>query len=421
VPEGAATTGLAAARLDAHALRADFPIFERKLDGYPLAYLDSANTSQKPRQVLDALQRFYTTSYANVHRGVYRLGEEATEAFEGARHKVQALLGAPSFRECIFTRQATEAINLVAYSYGRTHCGPGDVIVSTEMEHHSNLVPWQLLAHEVGAKLRYVHVTDDGRLDLDELDRIAAEGPVKVVAAVHQSNTLGTLNPIRELADWAHGVGAVLVVDGAQSTPHRPVDVVELGCDFFAFSGHKMCAPSGIGGLWGRAELLEEMPPFLAGGEMISSVSLERTSFNSLPWKFEAGTPAIAEAVGLGAAIDYLQGVGLEAIARHEDEITAYAYARLAEIEGVRIFGPPGNERGSAISFSFRDVHPHDVAHELDRVGICVRAGHHCTQPLMRRYGVAATTRVSFYLYTVPEEIDRLCDALEQVGRAYAR
>jgi cysteine desulfurase/selenocysteine lyase len=406
-------------RLDAHRLRGDFPIFEREINGYPLAYLDSANTSQKPRAVIEAMERLYVTSYANVHRGVYTLGVESTEALEAARRTVQRFLGAGSEREIVFTRNATEALNLVAYAYGRKFVKPGDVVVTTEMEHHSNLVPWQFLASQIGAKLRYVHLTDDGLLDLSELDAIAAEGRVRLVAAVHQSNSLGTLNPIPRLAAWAHDQGAVLVVDGAQAAPHRAVDVTELGCDFYAISGHKLCGPSGAGALWGRAELLEAMDPFLTGGEMISSVSLEKTSWNELPWKFEAGTPAIAENVGMAAAIDYLNAIGLDAIQAHEDAITAYAYERLAAIDGVRILGPPGDVRGAAISFTFGDVHPHDVAHELDRYGICVRAGHHCTQPVMRRYGVVATTRASFYLYTISEEIDRLCDGLERVREVY--
>jgi cysteine desulfurase/selenocysteine lyase len=333
---------------------------------------------------------------------------------------VQRFLGAPSSREIVFTRNATEALNLVAYAYGRKFLREGDVVVSTEMEHHSNLVPWQFLASQIGAKLRYLHLTDDGLLDLSELDEIAAAGPVRLVAVTHQSNSLGTLNPVEQLAEWAHGHGAVLVVDGAQAAPHRPVDVVALGADFYAISGHKLVGPSGAGALYGRAELLEAMDPFLTGGEMINSVSLERTSWNELPWKFEAGTPAIAENVGMGAAIEYLEAIGMEAIQAHEERITAYAYERLSAIDGVRILGPPGEQRGAAISFTFADIHPHDVAHELDRYGIAVRAGHHCTQPVMARYGVGATTRASFYLYTIPEEIDRLCHGLERVREVFS-
>ncbi|MDX6620185.1 MAG: cysteine desulfurase / selenocysteine lyase [Gaiellales bacterium] len=406
--------------LDAAALRADFPILAREINGYPLAYLDSAASAQTPRQVMDAMNHVYEHHYANVHRGVYTIAAEATDAYEAARDTVAAFVNAASRRECIFVRNATEGLNLVAYSYGNEHCGPGDVIVSSEMEHHSNMVPWQLVANRTGAKLRYIGVTDDGRLDLDQLAAIEREGRVRIVAVVHQSNTLGTLNPVREICEWAHERDAVVVVDGAQSAPHRPVDVQALGCDFFAFSGHKLPGPSGAGALWGREELLKDMPPFMSGGEMIQSVSLEKTSFNSLPWKFEAGTPAIVECVGLGASIDYLEAIGMDAIAQHEREITAYAYERLAALEGIGILGPPAADRGGVISFTFASAHPHDVAQIVDRRGVCVRAGHHCTQPLMRRFGVPATTRASFYLYTVREEIDRLVEGLEDVREVFA-
>jgi cysteine desulfurase/selenocysteine lyase len=406
--------------LDVEKLRADFPILEREINGYPLAYLDSAASAQTPRQVIQAMNRVYEHHYANVHRGVYTIAAEATDAYEAARDAVARFVNARSRRECIFVRNATEALNLVAYSYGNAHCGPGDVIVCSEMEHHSNMVPWQLLASRTGAALRYVGVTDDGRLDIDQLAAIEREGRVRLVAVVHQSNTLGTLNPVREICEWAHARDAVVVVDGAQSAPHRPVDVQQLGCDFFAFSGHKLPGPSGAGALWGREELLKDMPPFLSGGEMIQSVELEKTSFNALPWKFEAGTPAIVECVGLGAAIDYLEAIGMEAIAAHEAEITAYACERLSAVEGLTILGPPPSGRGGVVSFTFAPAHPHDVAQIVDRRGVCVRAGHHCTQPLMRRFGVPATTRASFYLYTVPEEIDRLCDGLEDVRELFA-
>jgi cysteine desulfurase/selenocysteine lyase len=410
---------LAASPLDAAALRADFPIFEREVNGYPLAYLDSASSAQKPRQVLDAMEHLYTTSYANVHRGVYTLGVEATEAYEAAREKVRRFLGARSTREIVFTRNASEGLNLVAYSWGRENIRTGDVIVATEMEHHSNLVPWQFLASKTGAKIRYVRLTDDGRLDLSTLDQIESEGPVRLVAAVHQSNSLGTLNPIRELADWAHARGAIIVVDGAQSAPHRRVDVKALDCDFFAISGHKLTGPSGAGALYGREAILRTMDPFLTGGEMIASVTLERTTWNELPWKFEAGTPAIAECVGMGAAIDYLESIGMDAIEQHEHALTLYAFERLSAIDGLRIVGPGAEGRGGAIAFTFADIHPHDVASELDRYGVCVRAGNHCTQPAMLRYGINATTRASFYLYTLVEEIDRLCDGLERVRETY--
>ena len=416
----ASSSGVVARALDPQKLRADFPILAREINGYPLAYLDSAASAQTPRQVLDAMNHVYEHHYANVHRGVYTIAAEATDAYEAARDAVARFVNAPSRRECIFVRNATEALNLVAYSYGGANCGPGDVIVCSQMEHHSNMVPWQLLASRTGASLRYIGVTDDGRLDLDQLAAIEREGRVRLVAIVHQSNTLGTLNPVREICDWAHERDAVVVVDGAQSAPHRPVDVHALGCDFFAFSGHKLPGPSGTGALWGREELLKEMPPFLSGGEMIQSVELERTSFNALPWKFEAGTPAIVECVGLGAAIDYLEAVGMDAVAAHEAEITTYACERLSAVEGLTILGPPAAERGGVVSFTFAPAHPHDVAQIVDRRGVCVRAGHHCTQPLMKRFGVPATTRASFYLYTVREEIDRLCDGLEDVRELFA-
>jgi cysteine desulfurase/selenocysteine lyase len=317
-------------------------------------------------------------------------------------------------------RDTTEGLNLVAYAYGRDRVGPGDVIVATEMEHHSNLVPWQLLASKTGAKLRYLPLTPEGRLDLDALERFATEGPVRIVAAVHQSNSLGTLNPIPQLAERAHALGAVLVVDGAQSVPHRAVDVTALGCDFFAFSSHKMCGPTGAGLLWGREEILADMDPFITGGEMIGNVTLERTSWNELPWKFEGGTPAIAECVGFGAAVDYLTAIGFDALQRHERELTAYAYDRLTALPGLRILGPGPEARGGILSFTFAGIHPHDVAEELDKVGICVRAGHHCTQPAMAAFGVPATTRASVYLYTTRDEIDRLADGLERARGVFA-
>jgi cysteine desulfurase/selenocysteine lyase len=405
---------------DVHAVRADFPIFAREVNGQPLAYLDSASTAQKPRAVIEAMVNLYETSYANVHRGVYTLGQESTALYEGARETVRAFLGAASTQEIVFTRDATEALNLVAYSYGRANLGPGDVVVTTELEHHSNLVPWQVLARETGATLRYIHIDDHGSLMLEELDDIAAAGSVKLLAVVDQSNSLGTRVPVRVLADWVHGQGGVLVVDGAQSAPHRPVDVQAMGADFFAFSGHKLCGPSGAGGLYGRRDLLAAMPPFLTGGEMIRSVRLERTSWNELPWKFEAGTPAIAEVIGMGAAIEYLSAIGLEAIHEHEGAITRYCLERLDEVPGVRVYGPENAaDRGGVVSFTLDGVHPHDVAEILDSVAVCVRAGHHCTQPVMERLGVPATTRASFYLYTLSEEIDRLVEGLHRVRRTF--
>ena len=403
---------------DLAGIRADFPILARELHGQPLAYLDSASTSQKPQQMLDAMTSFYSTSNANVHRGVYTLGVESTDAFEAARDAVAALLNASSRREVIFTRNTTEALNLVAKTYGAQNCGPGDVIVSTVLEHHANLVPWQVLAEQTGATLRFLDIDDEGNLQLDALDAIAREGNVKLVAVTHQSNTLGVRPPVAEIVAWAHAQGAVVVLDAAQTVPNRPVDVQALDVDFLAFSGHKTLGPTGIGALWGRESLLAELQPFLTGGEMIRSVKLERTSWNSLPWKFEAGTPAYAEAVGLHAAIDYLHAVGLEAIDAHEHAITEYALERLAEVPSLRIVGPQtAAARGGVVSFVLEDVHPHDIAEILDRHAVCVRAGHHCTQPLIERLGLAATVRASFYLYTTEVEIDRLVAGLLDVRR----
>ena len=407
-------------KLDAERLRADFPVFERQVHGRPLAYLDSASSTQKPRQVLDTMREFYEGSYANVHRGVYSLAVRATDAFEGARDKVAQLVNAPSRREVIFTRQATEALNLVAYSWGQDNLGEGDLVVVTELEHHANFVPWQYIAKRTGATFRAIPIDEAGELRLEALDDIAAEGRVKVVANNLVSNTLGTINPAERLAAWAHEQGAIFVVDAAQAAPHRPIDVQALDCDFLAISAHKMCGPTGVGALWGRAELLEAMPPFNLGGEMIRSVAVERTTFNELPWKFEAGTPAIAEAVGFGAAVDYVTAVGLEAIERHEHALLEYTLERLTEVPGVRVFGPPPERRAGIVSFEVEGVHPHDVAQILDWDGICVRAGHHCTQPLMTRLGVAATTRASFYLYSLPEEVDRLIEGLHRVRKTFA-
>ncbi len=408
----------AVSKLDAERLRADFAFLEELVKGRPVAYLDSAASTQKPRQVLDAMRDFYEHSYANVHRGVYRLAERATEGFEGAREKVRAFVNAPSAREVIFTRSATESLNLVAYAWGLDNLGPGDVVVITELEHHSNFVPWQYIAQRTGAAFRHIPIDEHGELQLDALDGIAAEGRVKVVANNLVSNSLGTVNPVEKLAEWAHEQGAIMVVDAAQAAPHRPVDVQALGCDFLAISSHKLCGPTGVGALWGRRELLEQMSPFNLGGEMIRSVALDRTSWNELPYKFEAGTAAIGEAVGFGAAIDYITEIGLEAIEEHEHELTTYALGRLAEIDWISAYGPPAERRAGIVSFNVDGVHPHDVAQILDWEGVAVRAGHHCTQPLMARLGVAATTRASFYLYTIPEEIDRLVDGLHKVKKS---
>ena len=407
----------AGAKLDANKLRADFPIFEQPIHGKPLAYLDSAVTAQKPRQMIDAMARFYETSYANVHRGVYALSERATAEFEAAREKVRAFVNAPSAREVIFTRNATEGLNLVAYAWGLVNLGPGDLVVVTELEHHSNFVPWQYVAKRTGAGFRMIPLTESGELDVDVLDEIAREGEVKVVANNLVSNALGTINPVERLTEWAHEHGAIMVVDAAQAAPHKRVDVQALGCDFLAFSAHKMCGPSGVGALWGRAELLEAMEPFNLGGHMIRKVRFEETTWGELPHKFEAGTSPIAEAVGFGAAIDYLNGVGLEAIEHHEQELAARALDQLGEIPGVTLYGPAPERRAGIVSFNLEGVHPHDVAQVLDMDGVAIRAGHHCCQPLMTKLGVAATNRASFYLYTVPDEVDRLAEGVRRAKK----
>ncbi len=397
--------------LNAARLRADFPIFEQLIHGKPLAFLDSAASSQKPRQVLAAMDSFYETSYANVHRGVYELGERATAALEGARETVRAFVNAPSAREIIFVRNATEALNLVAYSWGHSNLGPGDVVLATELEHHSNFVPWQTIAKRAGADFRVIPVDDQGELQLDDLDGF---GNVKVVASNFVSNSLGTINDVAALATWAHDRGAIHVTDAAQAAPHVRVDVQALRTDFVAVSGHKMCGPSGIGFLWGRAEILQAMEPFLMGGHMIRKVTATDTTWAELPAKFEAGTAPMAEAVGLGAAIDYVEAAGLEAIEAHEHALAAYAIEQLSEIPGVTLYGPPPERRAGIVSFNVEGIHPHDVAQVLDSDGIAIRAGHHCCQPLMGKLGVAATSRASFYLYTIPEEIDRLAGSVRR-------
>jgi len=390
------------------------------LDGKPLVYLDSAATSQKPRVVLEALRRYYEEYNANVHRGLYRIAEQATLAYEEARAKVARFLGARP-EEVVFTRGTTESVNLVAYAYGDAFVQEGDEILLTEMEHHSNLVPWQRLAERRGARLRFLRVRSDGTLDLDPLDRLLSER-TRLVAITHQSNVLGTINPVRYVADRAHAVGAVVLVDGAQSVPHMPVRVADLGCDFLAFSGHKMCGPTGIGVLWGRAEVLDRMPPFHGGGEMIERVELERSTYKASPHRFEAGTPNIADAIALGVAVDYLEGVGMEAVREHEKSLVRYLLAQLREVDGVRVYGPQDPEvRGGAVAFTVEGVHPHDVAQVLDGEGVCVRAGHHCAQPLHRALGVAATTRASVYLYNTPEDVDALVRGLERVRRFFGR
>jgi cysteine desulfurase/selenocysteine lyase len=402
-------------------VRDEFPLLQRTVDGRRLVYLDSAATSQKPRVVLDALQRYYREFNANVHRGIYRIAEQATEEFEASRVRLAAFLGAARPEEIVFTRGTTEAINLVAATWGRTRVGVDDEILLTEMEHHSNIVPWQLVAAERGARLRYVPVTDEGRLDLDALDRLLTDR-TRLVALTHQSNVLGTVNPVRQIAERAHAAGAHVLVDAAQSVPHQPVDVAALGADFLAFSGHKMLGPTGSGGLWARYELLEAMPPYHGGGEMIVVVEADRSTYKAPPHKFEAGTPNIADSIALGAAVDYLRAVGLEAIAAHERELTAYALERLREVPGLRILGPlDARDRGGAVSFTMDVAHPHDIAQVLDGEGIAIRAGHHCAQPLHRRFGVAASARASVHLYNTPEDIDALVAGLATVRRLFAR
>ncbi len=392
-------------------IRDDFPILRQRVNGKPLVYLDSANTSQKPRQVIDAIVRYYEEYNANIHRGVYSIAERATAEYEAARAKAARFLGAAEPAEIVFTRNITEALNLIAHSWGRRHVGPGDEILTTEMEHHSDLVPWQFLAQERGARLRHIPFDDRGCLVLDGLDRLITPR-TKIVALVHVSNAFGTVNPVAEIARAAHAHGAVVVVDGAQSAPHRPIDVRSLGVDFFGFTGHKMLAPMGIGGLWARRALLEEMEPFLGGGEMISDVWLDHATWNEVPWKFEAGTQNVGDAIALGVAIEYLERLGMDAVAAHERQITAYALERLREIPGLRILGPGLDERGGVVSFSMDGIHPHDVAQVLDGEGVCVRAGHHCTKPLHRKLGIGASVRASFYVYTTTEEIDVLARSL---------
>jgi cysteine desulfurase/selenocysteine lyase len=406
-----------APRLDAHKLRADFPVFDELVNGKPVAFLDSAASSQKPRQVLDRVRTVYEHEYSNVHRGVYKLAERATAGYEEARQKAATFINAPSPRELIFTRSATEGLNLVAYAWGLDNLGPGDVVVASELDHHSNFVPWQFIAKRTGAEFRVIPTDAQGELQLDELDAIDSAGNVKVVANNLVSNSLGTINPAERLAAWAHERGAIMVVDAAQAAPHRAIDVQALDCDFLAFSSHKLCGPSGIGALWGRSELLERMSPFNLGGHMIRQVKVEETTWGQLPYKFEAGTMPIGEAVGFGAAIDYVSGVGLSAIERHEHELVAYALERLAEIPGLIAYGPPPDRRAGIVSFNLDGIHPHDVSQILDMENVAIRGGHHCTQPLMRRLGVAATNRASFYLYTIREEIDRLVDGLHKVHK----
>lgn len=394
------------------ALRADFPALQREVHGQPLAYLDNAATSQKPLSVLQAMDDYYRRHNANVHRGVHTLSEEATALYEGARGRIARFINAASSKQVIFTRNATEAVNLVAYSWGLNSLHPGDEVLITQMEHHANVVPWQLITDRTGATLRYVPVTPEGTLRLDLLDELLTER-TRLFAFTAMSNVLGTINPAAELVQRAHAVGALALVDGAQSVPHLPVDMQALDCDFLVFSSHKMCGPTGIGVLYGRRELLEQMPPFMGGGDMIREVRLDGSRWNSLPWKFEAGTPAIAEAIGLGAAVDYLTNLGMDWVQHREHELVAYAMQQMSRVEGLHILGPDANERGGAVAFTLGNVHPHDIAAILDAEGIAIRAGHHCAQPIHDFYDIPASARASFYFYNTFEEIDRLVAALE--------
>ena len=408
----AGATAQALTETDVARIRAEFPILKERPHGKPLVFLDSAASSQKPIQVIDAMDDYYRRYHANIHRGVYHISELATEAYEEARRKVARFIGAPNAAECIYVRNATEAINLVAYSWGRQNIKTGHAIVLTEMEHHSNLVPWQILAQQTGAVLRFVRVGEDGMLDLSNIDQLLYGAALFAFTAV--SNTLGTVNDVSALAARARAAGAVTVVDACQAVPRMPVDVKAWGCDFAAFSAHKMLGPTGIGILWGRKELLDAMPPFLSGGGMINVVRLERSTYATVPARFEAGTPAIAEAVGLGAAVDYLEAVGMARIHEYELRLTEYALAQLARLSAVTIYGPPLANRTGVVSMTVGDIHAHDLATILDREGVCVRAGHHCNQPLMEKLGIAATARASFYLYNTPSEVDALVRAIEK-------
>jgi cysteine desulfurase/selenocysteine lyase len=399
-------------------VRADFPVLKRLVHGKTLTYLDSAATSQKPRQVLNSMADYYENCNANIHRGVYTMAEEATERYENARKKIAAFIGAASYREIIFVRNTTEAINMVAYAWGRANLKAGDEVVLTEMEHHSNLLPWFIMRDQIGFKIRYIPITPDGLLDTSVLPALLSER-TRLVSLMHMSNVLGTINPVREIAAAAHRAGALCLVDGAQSVPHMAVDVKDLDCDFMAFSGHKMLGPTGIGCLYGKRAILEEMPPFMGGGEMIKTVTYEGARYNDLPWKYEAGTPSIAEGIGMGAAVDYLQMLGMAAVRQHEHALTGYALERLSAMPGVTIYGPGADKRGGAVAFTVKGMHPHDVATLLDQDAIAVRAGHHCAQPLHTRLGIPASTRASFYVYNTLEEIDRLAESLERAQKVF--
>jgi len=405
---------------DVERLREDFPILKRDVHpGVPLVYLDNAATSQKPLTVIQAMDEFYRRSNANIHRGIHVLAEESTAMVESARQRVARFVNAENPRQIIFTRNASESINLVAYSWGRANLGNDDVVVLTEMEHHSNLVPWQILASERNLRLEFIPIDDQGMLDMDAYLELLELKP-RLVGFTHMSNVLGTINPAAEIIRLAHQAGAIALVDGAQSVPHFPVDVQALDADFLAFSSHKMCGPTGIGVLYGRKALLEAMPPFLGGGDMIKRVKLRSFTPNELPYKFEAGTPAIAEAIGLGAAVNYLGQVGMQAIAEHEQRLVAYAMERLEEVPGVHVYGPPAEFRGGVTSFTVADIHPHDVSQILDNDGVAIRAGHHCAMPLHEKYGLPATARASYYLYNTAEEVDKLIDGLYTVRKVFS-
>lgn len=415
------TVQLEKANLDARVaeLRADFPALTRMVGDALLVYLDNAASSQKPEAVLQAMDTYYRRHNSNVHRGAHTLSAEATEQYENARLRIARFINAPSDKQVIFTRGTTEAINLVAYTWGRANLGPGDEVLITEMEHHSNIVPWHILRDQVGFTLRYIPITDEGLLDLSKLDELLTPR-TKLLSVAHVSNSLGTVNPVAELIAAAHTVGARVLLDAAQSVPHMPVDVQALDTDFLAFSSHKMCGPMGIGVLYGRRELLEAMPPFLGGGDMIREVKMSGSTWAPLPYKFEAGTPSVAEAIGLGAAVDYLSAAGMEWVQEHERALVGYAYSRLSEIEGLRILGPGPEQRSGLVSFVLEGVHAHDLAAVLDTAGVAVRAGHHCAQPVHDHYGISASARASFYLYNTTEEVDALIDALERAVRIFA-
>ena len=411
---------MAPTRLDIVRIQRDFPILEQEVNGRRLVYLDNAATTQKPRQVIDALVRYYETSNANIHRGIHTLAVRATEQYEGVRAKVAAHIGAPNPQDVVFTRNTTESINLVARAWGDANIGEGDEIVLSLMEHHSNIVPWQMLAQRVGANLRYAEVRDDGRLDLDSLCGLVT-ARTKLVSTVHMSNVLGTINPVAEIAEIAHAVGALFLVDGAQSAPHLPLNVEQMGCDLFAFSAHKMLGPTGVGVLWAKPGLLEQMAPFLGGGEMISVVKPETSTWADVPHKFEAGTPNIADVIAFGAALDYLRELGMDTVREHEKAITAHAINELEKLPGVHIHGPHDVEiRGGAVSFTVDGVHPHDVSTVVDSYGVAIRAGHHCAQLLMRRLGVPATNRASFYIYNDERDVEVLIEALRHAIRVFS-